>query len=128
MKRPLPILCLAILAASAPAQSPQPAPHPPATLRIGLWTLWHDKQITISPAPAATLHLCENCPAAPLTQPTLIQAANSDLTLPGNRRAAQAAPDRQSFCRYRRTGYERPGSLHGGSRVDFHAVDASVRS
>jgi len=91
MKRPLPILCLAILAASAPAQSPQPAPHPPATLRIGLWTLWHDKQITISPAPAATLHLCENCPAAPLTQPTLIQAANSDLTLPGNRRAASVS-------------------------------------
>jgi stage II sporulation protein D len=52
------------------AEFSSPAPHPAATLRIGLWTLWHDKEITISPAPggAATLRTCVESNACASTQ------------------------------------------------------------
>ncbi len=33
------------------AQTPDPKPQTPASLRIGLWTLWHDNQLTIEPTP-----------------------------------------------------------------------------
>jgi stage II sporulation protein D len=77
------------IAATFPAiaQHLNPPAHP-STLRIGLWTLWHDKQITISPAPAATLRLCAACASTPLTQAIEVKAANSALTLTGNRQAA----------------------------------------
>ena len=84
-----PALLLTIVTSGAFAQSPleKPAPHPPATLRAGLWTLWHDKEITISPATesGATLSTCEACAAAPLSHSTQIRAKASVLTLPGNR-------------------------------------------
>lgn len=82
----------ALAAAMLPplAQSPpvKPVPHPPATLQIGLWTLWRDKEITVLPSPAATLRLCATCPAAPLTHSTRIRASGSGLILPENRQAA----------------------------------------
>jgi stage II sporulation protein D len=96
---PTPIALLALLFAAilpAPAQSPQPANfapiHPtsahqaPSTLRIGLWTLWHDKQLTLAPVsgPAATLGLCPNCASIALTRPTLIRTSNSQLLLPNH--------------------------------------------
>lgn len=58
-------------------------PHPPATLRIGLWTLWHDKTVTISPAPEApaTLSLCASghCTPSPLTGQMNIHAQGNRL-------------------------------------------------
>jgi stage II sporulation protein D len=90
MKSCLAVLLLTVLAAAIPAQSPKAAPRPAATLRIGLWTLWHDREITVAPAPgsAATLHFCESCAALPLARSTEIRAAHANLSLPGNRRAA----------------------------------------
>ena len=72
------------------AQSHTPAYHPP-TLRIGLWTLWHDKNITIAPAPdaAATLRICvsANCVPTQLTQKVGIQAHGNKLAFPTDRLA-----------------------------------------
>ena len=48
--------------------------HPPATLRVGLWTLWHDKQISVSPGSAATLRLCAGCAAMPLKETMAVRA------------------------------------------------------
>ena len=85
------LLLAALLTPAAQAQSSaNPLPHPPATLRIGLWTLWHDKQITIAPAAesAPTLRLCETCATSPLTHPMQIRATASRLALADNREAA----------------------------------------
>ena len=60
-------------------------PPPPSTLRIGLWTLWHDKQVTIAPNPSATFRLCETCTASPLAGQMQIRAAANQLVLPSNR-------------------------------------------
>jgi stage II sporulation protein D len=63
-------------------------PHPPATLRIGLWTLWHDKTVTISPAPEApaTLSLCDakTCTPTALTRTMNVETHEGKLALPAN--------------------------------------------
>jgi stage II sporulation protein D len=66
MKRAALVLCLAMACASAQVQT-----APRATIRVGLWTLWHDHDATISPISGATLRLCESCAARPLTAMTL---------------------------------------------------------
>ena len=80
------LLCLAVCTA-APAQ---PARHPAAILRVGLWTLWHDKQITLSPAAGnhAALRACEQCSAIPLPGPTEIHAIGNRLAFASNRQSA----------------------------------------
>ena len=42
-------------------------PHA-STLTVGLWTLWHDKEVTVSAdrALGATLRRCPECPAEPI--------------------------------------------------------------
>jgi stage II sporulation protein D len=82
-------LALLCLAACLPALS-QPVPHPAATLRVGLWTLWHDKQLAVSPAEekGATLRTCEQCAEAPLQRSTQIRAVGSRLAFAGNRQSA----------------------------------------
>jgi stage II sporulation protein D len=86
------VLFFCVVITLVPAQSPaaKPPTHPPATLRIGLWTLWHDKEITIAPAPdsSATLRLCESCRATPLAHPVQIRALGARLALADNRQAA----------------------------------------
>jgi stage II sporulation protein D len=63
-----------------------PSAHSQATLRVGLWTLWHDKALTFSPAQdgATTVRICDHgnscAPAARATQ-TLIRATGSRLAL-----------------------------------------------
>ncbi len=82
-------LALLCLAACLPALS-QPGQHPAATLRVGLWTLWHDKQLAVSPAQekGATLRTCEQCSASPLPEPTEIRAIGNRLAFAGNRQSA----------------------------------------
>jgi stage II sporulation protein D len=82
-------LLLAVLSATV-AQSPAKlSQNPPATLRIGLWTLWHNKEITVAPAQegSATLRLCETCAASPLTRPMQIRASEARLVLPDKHEA-----------------------------------------
>jgi stage II sporulation protein D len=82
------LIVVAAFSAAALAQSSGSQAH--ATLRVGLWTLWHDKQITVSPLPgsAATLRLCASCAASPLAGGVTIRATNETLSLGKNRTAA----------------------------------------
>jgi stage II sporulation protein D len=63
----------------------------PATLRVGVWTLWHDKVVTVAPGAGgkAALRPCESCGPAPLTGATPIRASGNGLSL-GDGRAATA--------------------------------------
>jgi stage II sporulation protein D len=82
-------------------ETPDPGPEtrstPHSTLRIGLWTLWHDKQLTLAPTPytpyptpdsGPTLRLCPACIPVALTRPTLIRASNSELLIPNHPQVA----------------------------------------
>ena len=88
------MLALLGLAASIPALAQLPdskqVPRAAATLRIGLWTLWHDKEITVSPAPAerATLRNCESCAAMAFTRTAQIHAIGDLLESGDNHQAA----------------------------------------
>jgi stage II sporulation protein D len=64
--------------------------HTGATLRAGLWTLWHDKEISIAPAAGtgASLRMCESCPMAPLARATQVRAQADRLVVDGDRDAA----------------------------------------
>jgi len=70
----------------------KPAARSVATLRIGLWTLWHDKEITVAPGAdgQATLRTCATCAASPLTHPMKIRANEGRLVLAENREGADA--------------------------------------
>jgi stage II sporulation protein D len=66
MKRAALAVCLALFCAASQAQT---APH--TTIRVGLWTLWRDKEATITPVAGATLRLCETCDTLPLGSMTV---------------------------------------------------------
>jgi stage II sporulation protein D len=83
-------LLLALLSGTAAGQSAEAAVRAGATLRVGLWTLWHDQAVTVSQAgeSAATMRTCESCSANRLTHPATIRAAGSTLTVSGGRQAS----------------------------------------
>ncbi|MGC2211078.1 MAG: SpoIID/LytB domain-containing protein [Candidatus Korobacteraceae bacterium] len=60
-----------------------------STLRVGLWTMWHDREITLTPAgptPAViTLRTCAGCAGHRLTQPVQLRATGNRLTLTAGR-------------------------------------------
>ena len=60
MKRVPFVFCLALLCTAALAQT-----VPRSTIRVGLWTLWHDKEITVTPVAGAALRICETCAPRP---------------------------------------------------------------
>ncbi|MGB9408611.1 MAG: SpoIID/LytB domain-containing protein [Terracidiphilus sp.] len=62
------LLALLLLIAAAAAMS-QTAPR--ATIRVGVWTLWHDHDATITPLAGATVRQCETCSAKPLKAITI---------------------------------------------------------
>jgi stage II sporulation protein D len=65
--------------------------HSRTTVRVGMWTLWHDKEVTISPLTGATLRTCQSCRAEPLK--TIVVQMNSGLltwTQNGRARTATA--------------------------------------
>jgi len=73
-------------------QNPGPthAVRHPETLRVGLWTLWHDKQISISPTPngPATLRTCQDCKAISLARPNKVHAIGDRVSYGEGREAA----------------------------------------
>jgi len=83
-------LLLALLSSRAASKSTEPRPvHAPgaATLRVGLWTLWRDKEISITPQPGhrATMQLCPQCQAEALTGAVRIAAAGDGLLIGARR-------------------------------------------
>lgn len=65
---------------------------PRATLRVGLWTLWHDRQITLAPGGAVTMRTCGGCAVQALDHALTIRASGSSLS--------GAAPTPQSELRF----------------------------
>ena len=66
---------VAVLAAAAPSD-------PRTTLRIGMWTLWHDHDVTLTPTGPkefTLLETCERCPAEVLHAPAKIHAEKDGL-------------------------------------------------
>ncbi len=45
-----------------------------STLRVGMWTLWRDREITVSPTPATMLQTCERCQAHALFHTAALHA------------------------------------------------------
>src|SRR5580700_10504035 len=61
-------------------------PAPRTTLRVGMWTLWHDREIILTPAKQGrgyTLRSCGQCAAIKLSKPATVQADGDVLTLEG---------------------------------------------
>jgi stage II sporulation protein D len=68
---------LPVVAAAAP-------PAPRDTLRIGMWTLWHDHDLTLTPTGPkefTLLQTCEHCPVEVLHAPAKIHAEKDGVTL-----------------------------------------------
>ncbi|MGO9776200.1 MAG: SpoIID/LytB domain-containing protein [Terracidiphilus sp.] len=61
MRRAALAVCMAVACAATPAQQPARS-----TIRVGVWTLWRDKEVNLTPVSGATLRGCESCPARPL--------------------------------------------------------------
>lgn len=78
-----------VLCGSMPAPQPVAFAAPQAarsTLRIGVWTLWHDREVIIKPADAEhkiTLRTCEQCATLSLSQPLNIRAVGDGVALTG---------------------------------------------
>ena len=55
-----------------------------STLRVGMWTLWHDREILLKPAGPASkivLRTCEQCATLALSQPVRVRAEGDALAL-----------------------------------------------
>ena len=87
-------LCLtiaALLTGAAMVRAPQPAalaaaapPSTRSTLRVGVWTLWRDREVALTPGGPGRrtiLRSCERCPDVTLTQPATIRAEGDGVTL-----------------------------------------------
>jgi len=75
-----------VLILSAFALGQTSSTHPPSTLRVGLWTLWHDKELNVSPLTdgTATLRTCGGanaCGSAPLSKQIEIRATGNQLAI-----------------------------------------------
>lgn len=59
------------------------------TLRVGVWTLWHDREVTVSAGEAgARLGLCSGCPGTKLAGAVTVRARDGGLVLGDGRPAA----------------------------------------
>lgn len=69
------------IALSAPKSAPE---EPSSTLRVGMWTLWHDHDVTLSPAQHekfTLLQTCDHCPVQVLHAAAKIHAEKDGVTL-----------------------------------------------
>jgi stage II sporulation protein D len=67
-------------------QSMMAAPTPAARsfLRVGMWTLWHDREAVLSPVDSAhafTVQACETCARRTVTQAATVRADGNSVTL-----------------------------------------------
>jgi len=55
-----------------------------STLRVGMWTLWHDRELTITPAGAprrTIVRTCERCADRPLAHAVAVRAAGNSIAV-----------------------------------------------
>ena len=93
------LLAAAGLALTGVQPMPQPAVNaastPPATrstLRVGMWTLWHDREVVLTPAGPAEhtwLRSCESCGAGSLHAHVKVRAEGDAVTLTSDSKTAQ---------------------------------------
>ncbi|MGD0630747.1 MAG: hypothetical protein ABR987_15560, partial [Terracidiphilus sp.] len=79
------LLLVAVFSAAALAQTSNSSAGSGSTLQVGLWTLWHDRAVTVSPATEAAVMLrrCESCAAFRLIHPISVRAADDSDLLAG---------------------------------------------
>ena len=84
----LSLLLAAIIVLTHAGRAPQPAALAAANpqsarsaLRIGVWTLWHDRQLLLKPANNIVLRTCDQCPALSLSQPADFRAQRDTVTI-----------------------------------------------
>jgi stage II sporulation protein D len=64
------------------------------TLRVGMWTLWHDREVTLSPAGKDhkfTLRTCADCATLATGKPAMIRANGNALMLIASDKKAETA-------------------------------------
>ncbi len=108
-------LILTAVAASVFATStsgPQPGAKPASrsTLRVGMWTLWKDRQIEVTPTPATMIQVCERCEKNALLHAATIRADAGGVIF-----AAGGRPESMSTVR-----------LSGGVTLRAHSESATV--
>ena len=60
----------------------QPArPAAPSTLRVGFWTLWHDRELALAPAGRLVARSCQRCPALSLDRTAKVRAEGNSVAL-----------------------------------------------
>ena len=72
----------AAVSAAATTREDRPAGH--ETLRVGMWTLWHDREVVLSPAGPdhkITLQSCTGCATLASSEKATVRANGSALTL-----------------------------------------------
>ncbi len=87
-------LAAAILAIAGVERVPQPAAQaaiaPPttrSTLRVGMWTLWHDQEVVLRPTGPnrrITFRTCGQCATLSLSQPVTVRASGDAVLLTGS--------------------------------------------
>ncbi|MGA2217814.1 MAG: SpoIID/LytB domain-containing protein, partial [Terracidiphilus sp.] len=87
------LMLAAMLTSAAFGQSTATSLHARSTLRVGLWTLWHDKEIAVATAAdmPATLRMCDGCEPVRLVRVTRIRAAGERLEVGDARQAIVAS-------------------------------------
>ena len=93
----LAVLCLLAIGLRAAASAAQPDLR--STLRVGVWTLWHDREVKVSPdgrGHSFRFETCAGCASIFVTQTASIRAAGDALVLTEPRRSIRA--DRVSIA------------------------------
>ena len=93
----LAVLCLLAIGLRAAASAAQPDLR--STLRVGVWTLWHDREVKLSsagPGHSIRFQTCAECGSITVTQTAAIRAAGDALVLTEPRRSIRA--DRVSIA------------------------------
>lgn len=62
----------------------------PRSVQVGLWTLWHDRQVTITPEPGrgVAIRMCSSCRTVPISRPLSVVAEGGLVKFGGGAKAA----------------------------------------
>jgi len=92
--RAKPALLLLLVLGLLPASDKAEQPRQRATLRVGLWTLWHDSSASLTPSgPGHSIRLrtCAGCAVVAVTQPASIRATGNAIVVTAAGKARHAS-------------------------------------